>query len=242
MRLTDDIKLLHGDCIELMRDVPDGSIDMIPTDPPYGATRCAWDKTVPFAPMWEAFERVIKPNGCIAVFAGEPFSAALIISNLKLYRYELIWCKDIHSDFLNAHRKPLKIHDKIQVFYKSSPVYHPQKTKGKPYMRGWSAAKTECYGKVRPHKNNNTSGDRFPTTVIKFNRETGLHPTQKPVALLRWLIRTYTDAGDTVLDPFMGSGSTGVACITEGRRFIGVEQELKYFELAGTRLAETRTI
>ena len=238
--MTDEITLLQGDCFERMKEIADGSVDMILTDPPYGVTCCKWDKTVPFAPMWEAFERIIKPNGCIAIFAGEPFSAALIMSNLKLYRYELIWRKNEATDFLNARRKPLKIHDKVQIFYKSKAIYHPQMTEGKPYDRGWKTTKTECYGKVPLHETKSENGERFPTTVIEFPREVGLHPTQKPVPLLRWLIRSYTDAGDTVLDPFMGSGSTGVACLSEGRRFIGIEREDTYFEVAKKRIEEAR--
>ncbi len=236
----DDITLLHGDCFEWMKEIPDGSVDMILTDPPYGATRCAWDNVQPFEPMWEEFRRIIKPNGCIEIFAGEPFSSALVQSNLKMYRYELIWQKNQGTDFLNAHRKPIKVHDKIQIFYWKPPMYHPQKTKGKPYNRGWKTTSTECYGKVYLHETKSENGDRFPTSVIRFPIERGKHPTQKPVPLLAWLIRTYTDVGDVVLDPFMGSGSTGVACVHEGRRFIGIEREDKYFEVAKRRIEEAR--
>ena len=236
----DNINLLHGDCLELMGDIPDGSVDMILTDPPYGVTRCGWDVAPHLGLLWGEYERIIKPNGCIAIFAGEPFSAALIMSNLKLYRYELVWKKEIHSDFLNAHRKPLKIHDKIQVFYKRQPVYHPQKTSAAPYKRVAAQRKTECYGYMKPYETKNGVTERYPTTVLEFNREVGIHPTQKPVPLLCWLIRSYTDEGDMILDPFMGSGSTGVACIREGRRFIGMEREEKYFEIARRRLKEAR--
>ena len=235
-----DITLLHGDCFEWMKEIADGSVDMILTDPPYGVTCCAWDKAQPFAPMWEEYRRIIKPNGCIAIFAGEPFSSALVQSNLKMYRYELIWQKNAASDFLNAKHKPLKIHDKIQIFYQTSPTYHPQKTKGKPYRRPPSRALREMYRELEERERVNETGERYPTTVIRFPIERGLHPTQKPVPLLAWLIRTYTDAGDVVLDPFMGSGSTGVACVQEGRRFIGIEREDKYFEVAKKRIEEAR--
>ena len=238
--MTNGITLLHGDCFERMKEIEDGSVDMILTDPPYGVTQCKWDKAQPFEPMWEEYRRIIKPNGCIAIFAGEPFSSALVQSNLKMYRYELIWQKNQGTDFLNAHRKPVKIHDKIQIFYKNSPVYHPQKRKGKPYNRGWKTTRTECYGKVYLHETKSENGDRFPTTILNFKREYGDHPTQKPVPLLAWLIRTYTDAGDVVLDSFMGSGSTGVACVQEGRRFIGIEREDKYFETAKRRIEVAR--
>ena len=226
--MTGDIKLLHGDCFEQMKEIADGSVDMILTDPPYGE------------PMWAEYRRIIKPNGCIAIFAGEPFSSALVQSNLKMYRYELIWQKNAASDFLNANRKPLRIHDKIQIFYQTSPTYHPQKTKGKPYNRGRGTTRTECYGKVYLHETKSENGDRFPTTILDFKKEFGLHPTQKPVPLLAWLIRTYTDAGDVVLDSFMGSGSTGVACLQERRRFIGIELDPKYFEVAKKRIEEAQ--
>ena len=153
-----------------------------------------------------------------------------------MYRYELIWKKNEATDFLNARLKPLKIHDKIQIFYQKSPVYHPQKTKGKPYNRGWKTTRTECYGKVYLHETKSENGDRFPTTVLNFKRVYGEHPTQKPVPLLAWLIRTYTNKDDIVLDPFMGSGSTGVACVQEGRRFIGIEREAAYAAIAEERL------
>ena len=238
--MTDGITLLRGDCFERMKEIADGSVDMILTDPPYGVTQCKWDKAQPFAPMWEEYRRIIKPNGCIAIFAGEPFSSALIQSNLKMYRYELIWQKNAASDFLNAPRKPLNIHDKIQIFYQTSPTYHPQKTKGKPYRRPPSRALREMYRELEERERVNETGARYPTTVIRFPIERGLHPTQKPVPLLAWLIRTYTDAGDVVLDSFMGSGSTGVACVQEGRRFIGIEREDKYFEVAKRRIEEAR--
>ena len=242
--MTGDIKLLHGDCFEQMKEIADGSVDMILTDPPYGVTCCTWDNVQPFEPMWAEYRRIIKPNGCIAIFAGEPFSSALVQSNLKMYRYELIWQKNAASDFLNARRKPLRIHDKIQIFYQTSPTYHPQKTKGKPYQKIERRARCktrEIYRELGARERVNETGDRCPTTVIRFPIERGKHPTQKPVSLLAWLIRTYTDAGDIVLDTFMGSGSTGVACVQEGRRFIGIEREDKYFETAKRRIEETKS-
>ncbi len=236
----DDITLLHGDCFERMKEIADGSVDMILTDPPYGVTCCAWDNVQPFEPMWEEYRRIITPNGCIAIFAGEPFSSALVQSNLKMYRYELIWKKNVATDFLSARRRPMRIHDKIQVFYKKAPVYHPQKTKGEPYDRGWQNRKSELYGEMKRQRSKSENGERFPTSILNFKREYHFHPTQKPVPLLAWLIRTYTNEGDTVLDSFMGSGSTGVACVQEGRRFIGIEREDKYFEVAKRRIEEAR--
>lgn len=236
----EEIRLYHGDCLKLMKDIPDESVDMILTDPPYGVTRCKWDKVQLFEPMWEEYRRIIKPNGCIAIFAGEPFSSALVQSNLKMYRYEFIWKKDIHSDFLNAKRKPLKIHDKIQIYYEKQPTYNPQMTSGKAYNRRGVKRETECYGKMHSYEAKSGITERYPTAVLEFKREVGIHPTQKPVPLLAWLIRTYTDAGNVVLDSFMGSGSTGVACVQEGRNFIGIEQERRYFEIAQRRIEEAR--
>ena len=236
----EEIRLYHGDCLKLMKDIPDESVDMILTDPPYGVTRCVWDKVQPFEPMWEEYRRIIKPNGCIAIFAGEPFSSALVQSNLKMYRYELIWKKDIHSDFLNANRKPLKIHDKIQIFYKKQPIYNPQMTSGKAYNNRGIKRESECYGKMYSYEAKSEITERYLSTVLEFKREVGIHSTQKPVPLLAWLIRTYTDADDVVLDSFMGSGSTGVACVQEGRRFIGIEQKRRYFEIAQRRIEEVR--
>ena len=238
--MTGGITLFHGDCFDRMKEIADGSVDMILTDPPYGVTCCAWDNVQPFEPMWEEFRRIIKPNGCIAIFAGERFSSALVQSNLKMYRYELIWKKDIHSDFLNAKRKPLKIHDKIQIFYKKQPTYTPQMTSGKAYNSRGIKRESECYGKMYSYEAKSGITERYPLTVLEFKREVGIHSTQKPVPLLAWLIRTYTDVGDVVLDSFMGSGSTGVACVQEGRRFIGIEREDKYFEVAMRRIEEAR--
>lgn len=236
----EEVRLYHRDCLKLMKDIPDESVDMILTDPPYGVTQCKWDKAPTFEPMWEEYRRIIKPNGCIAIFACEPFSSALVQSNLKMYRYELIWKKNVATDFLSARRRPLRIHEKIQVFYKKSPIYHPQKTKGEPYDRGWQNRKSDLYGEMNRQRSKSENGERFPTSILNFKREYHFHPTQKPVPLLAWLICTYTNKDDIVLDPFMGSGSTGVACVQEGRNFIGIEQEHRYFEIAQRRIEEAR--
>ena len=223
-----------------MKEIPDQSIDMILTDPPYGVTRCQWDKIPPLEALWNEYKRIIKPNGCIAIFAGEPFSSALVQSNLKMYRYELIWKKTHATDFLNANRKPLKIHDKIQIYYKKQPIYNPQKTEGKPYHISTRHNGGEVWNSVdHYYYTHNEAGERYPSTVLEFKREVGIHPTQKPIPLLRWLIRTYTNEGDTVLDTFAGSGSTAVAALNEKRRFICCEKEEKYFEAAKERIEKT---
>lgn len=223
----------------MMQDIPDGSIDMILCDLPYGTTVCKWDTVLPFDQLWAQYTRIIKENGVIALFADEPFSANLVHSNLKLYRYELIWQKEQGTDFLNANRKPLKAHEKIQIFYKKQPVYNKQLTDGKPYRAVNDGKKsTDCYGSFKMGYFKSMGDKRNPITVLKFNRERGLHPTQKPVALLEYLVKTYTNEGETVLDNCMGSGSTGVACMNTGRRFIGMEIDPQYFAVAEKRIGE----
>ena len=244
--MTENIKLLQGDCLELMQQLPDKSIDMILCDLPYGTTRCKWDIVIPFEPLWEQYNRIIKDNGAIVIFGQDKFTAKTMLSNEKMHRYNLIWKKVLPSGFLNANRMPLREHEDIMVFYKKLPTYNPQKTKGKPCH-----SKGKAIGKINSHilQNNNygdfkcveTKGDtKFPTSVLEFAKphpSVCLHPTQKPVALLEYLIKTYTNEGETVLDNCMGSGGTGVACLKTNRRFIGIELEEKYFKVAESRIA-----
>lgn len=232
-------QLYKGDCLELMKDIPDGSVDMILCDLPYGTTRCKWDCVIPFEPLWQQYNRIVKENAVIALFADEPFSSSLVTSNLKDYRYELIWQKEQGTDFLNANRKPLKAHEKIQLFYKKQPIYNKQFTVGKNYRAvNGGLKKSECYGEFKLGYFKTLGNKRNPVTVLKFNRERGLHPTQKPVPLLEWLIKTYTNTGETVLDNCMGSGSTGVACANTGRQFIGIELDDTYFDMASNRISD----
>jgi site-specific DNA-methyltransferase (adenine-specific) len=229
------LTLIHGDCIEHMKTIPSASVHMILVDLPYGMTKNKWDVVIPFETMWNEFHRIIKPNGAIVLFANNPFGAMLIASNLKNFRYSLIWEKNKFSDFLNAKRKPMKIHEDIHVFYKKQPVYNPQTTVGEPYER-WNTQeavdKQTNYGAHGKNHNKN-QGTRLPTTVLKFPRvERPEHPTQKPVSLLEWLIKTYTNEQDVILDCCMGSGSTGVACRNTKRSFIGIELDDKYFEIS----------
>jgi len=237
--MGDDMKLIHGDCIAVMKGLKDESVDMILTDLPYGMTKNPWDVVIPFEQLWEQYSRVIKKNGAIVLFANNPFGASLIMSNPKMYRYSLVWEKNKFSDFLNAKRKPMKIHEDLHVFYKRQPIYNPQKTKGEPYER-WNTQKAvDSQTNYNGHKENhviNTEGTRLPTTVLRFNRiERPQHPTQKPVDLLEWLIKTYTNEGAIVLDSCMGSGSTGVACKNVNRKFIGIETEEEYFKISQAR-------
>ena len=228
----------QGDCLELMKEIPDKSIDMILCDLPYGTTRNKWDSVIPLNKLWEQYERIIKDNGAIVLFSQMPFSAELVHSNLKLFKYEWIWQKDNGTGFLNAKKMPLKIHENILVFYKKLPLYNPQMRTGfKPYKCKQGRHSTN-YGAYEQGHITESNGERYPIDIIKFKKDSGLHPTQKPVELLEYLIKTYTNEGDTVLDNCMGSGSTGVACVNTNRNFIGYELNEKYFEIAEKRLNE----
>jgi len=234
--------MLHGDCLELMKQIPAGSVDMILTDPPYGTTACKWDNVIPFEPMWEQIWRVLKPNGACLLFGNEPFSSALRMSQLKAFRYDIIWKKRLPTGFLNAKKMPLRSYEIISIFYRRLPSYCPQKTSGHALKQAKRINKTNLYGKA-DKRTEYSSTERYPTSVVEYGTEkhkNPLHPTQKPVALLEYLIKTYTLEGETVLDFTMGSGSTGVACVNTGRKFIGIEQDDKYFEIASKRITETK--
>ena len=232
------IDIKQGDCLELMKDIPDRSIDMVLCDLPYGTTRNKWDGVIPLDKLWKQYERIIKDNGAIVLFSQMPFSAELVHSNLKLFKYEWIWQKDNGTGFLNAKKMPLKIHENILVFYKKLPLYNPQMRTGfKPYKCKQGRHSTN-YGAYEQGHITESNGERYPIDIIEFKKDSGLHPTQKPVALLEYLIKTYTNEGETVLDNCMGSGSTGVACVNTNRNFIGYELDEKYFEIAEKRINE----
>ena len=238
--IKNEIELIKGDCLEVMKDIPDKSIDMILCDLPYGTTACKWDSVIPFEPLWEQYNRIIKDNGAIVLFGSEPFSSALRMSNIKKYKYDLKWQKDQGSDFMLAKKKPLKDYEDIMVFYKKQPTYNPQMREG---FKKWTKKDTGNniighLGKQEKSQIKQSIGDkRYPISILKFNRiRNGLHPTQKPVELLEWLIKTYTNEGETVLDNCMGSGSTGVACLNTNRKFIGIEKDDKYFDIAYNRI------
>ena len=229
------IDLKCGDCLELMKDVPDASIDMILCDLPYGTTKNKWDSVIPLEELWMQYKRIIKDDGAIALFSQMPFTASLVNSNIKMFRYEWIWEKDNGTGFLNANKMPLKIHENIEIFYKKTPVYNPQMRTGfKPY-KTFSGRKTTNYGDF-DRVETKSNGERYPIDIIKFKKDSGLHPTQKPVALLEYLIKTYTNEGATVLDNCMGSGSTGVACVNTNRNFVGIELDEEYFNIAKERI------
>ena len=222
--------LLLGDCLDRMSDIPEGSVDMVLTDPPYGTTACKWDSVIPLEPMWEHLKRVIKPNGAVVLCGSEPFSSLLRVSNLGGYKYDWVWVKR-PVNFLNAKKQPLRKTERVSVFGGSN--YYPQGLV--PCQRvNRRSNSTETN---RTHGMENVSEfTNYPTDVLEFIGERGLHPTQKPVALMEYLIRTYTNEGETVLDFTMGSGTTGVACINTGRNFIGIERDDKYFQIALDRI------
>lgn len=238
-------KLMQGDCLELMKEIPDNSIDMILCDLPYGTTACKWDTVIPFEPLWQQYNRVVKDNGSVLLFSDEPFTSQLVNSNIKNFRYKWIWNKTRGSNFQNARFMPMKCHEEICVFYKKKPVYNPQFWYSTPYktterkranqiegLSGGSAANV-CTATI------SEDGRRYPLSILTYTRDgSRIHPTQKPVALLEYLIKTYTNEGDTVLDNCMGSGSTGVACANTGRKFIGMELDQGYFDIAVNRITE----
>lgn len=228
------IDLMNGDCLEEMKNIPSGSVDMVLTDPPYGTTQCKWDSIIPLEPMWEQLKRIIKPNGAIVMTASQPFASVLTCSNLEMFRYEWIWKKTKATGHLNAKRMPMKTHEQVLVFYRKSVKYEPQGTKrcDKIVKRGSNGCN---YGKSGVLNIQTVEG--YPRSIQLF-KSAGrtLHPTQKPVALMEYLIKTYTNEGETVLDFTMGSGTTGVACKNLGRDFIGIEKDDKYFEIARERI------
>jgi len=225
-------KLMQGDCLELMKNVPDQSVDMILCDLPYGTTQNKWDSVIPFEPMWAQYKRICK--GAIVLTSTQPFTSALVASNSRDFRYEMVWEKSSVTGHLNAHRRPMRVHEDVLVFSDFAPPYYPQGLKP--------------YGKTKKRGNNGTNFGKsgtenyqeftnYPRSIIRIaNDSKPVHPTQKPVALMEYLIRTYTNEGETVMDNCMGSGTTGVACVNTGRKFIGMEQDAKYFEIAQKRI------
>jgi len=242
----ESVKLYLGDCLEKMQDIPDKSIDAIITDPPYGTTACKWDSVIPFEAMWEQLNRIIKPNGAIVLFGSEPFSSALRMSNIKNYCYDWVWNKRFGANFAQAKRQPIKDCENVIIFSKTGkmPIYKPIKIKReKPITIGKNANTNGAIPLVTKREyDKKVYTDKNPTTITSLNfscrGERGLHPTQKPVPLMEYLIKTYTNEGETVLDFTMGSGSTGVACINTNRNFIGIEQDEKYFKIAEQRIKD----
>lgn len=243
------VQLYKGDCLEIMKTIPDKSIDMILCDLPYGATKNKEDIRLPFAPLWKEYKRIIKDRGCIALFAQGKFYIDLIQSNYKMFRYDLVWNKVLTTRFFNANRMPLRRHEQIAIFYKKLPTYNPQFTQGQPLHGKGTAYKTKevknnNYGKYdAPNDTRKGSTAKYPTSILQFAKphaSVAKHRNEKPIALLEYLIKTYTNEGEIVLDNCMGSGSTGVACVNTNRNFIGIEKYAP-FEIAEQRINEAQS-
>ena len=239
-----DYKLYNNDCIEAMKGIPDGSISLVLTDPPYGTTACKWDSVIPFEPMWKELKRITRPNSAIVMTAAQPFTSSLIMSNIKMFKYTWVWNKVLPRGHLNAKKMPLRIFEDIVVFYSKPCTYNPQKTTG--HKRKIAKTKynkegdgSQVYGKEMRDTFYDSS-ERYPTGIIEIstaNQHGKVHPTQKPVELMEYLIKTYTNEGELVLDFTMGSGTTGVACANTDRKFIGIEKDESYFKIAEQRIA-----
>ena len=236
-------ELYHGDCLKIMKDIPDGSIDMVLCDLPYGITQCEWDSMIQLDVLWAQYERITKPTTPIALFGIEPFSSKLRLSKIDWYKYDWIWDKVKGTGFLNAKKQPMRCHEIVSMFYRKQCLYNPIKTTGhaKKVSHRSQHLQTDVYGYMRNDYTYNST-ERYPRSIQVFSTDTqnsSLHPTQKPVALCEYLIKTYTNPGDTILDNCMGSGTTGVAAINTGRNFIGIELNEKYFGIAKERIENT---
>lgn len=240
------MRLMMGDCLERMAEIEDGSVDLVLTDPPYGTTACKWDAVIPFDPMWEQVWKVLKPNGAAVFTASQPFTSSLVMSAAKQFKHEWIWHKNAGSNFATVKWQPMKEHESVLVFAKGTPNYFAIKQpRVRPIKSGYTnrsnTGKRSAYGGMVNEGFTVSDADmRVPSSVQKFNRERGHHPTQKPVALMEYLIRTYTNEGETVLDFTMGSGTTGVACANLNRNFIGIERDPTYFQIAQQRIEEAQ--
>lgn len=231
------IKLIQGDCLEVMKSIPDKSIDAIICDLPYGTTACKWDSVIPFEPLWAQYKRIIKDNGAIVLFASQPFTSALVMSNAKWFKYQWVWEKSRFANQMLAKIQPLKIHEDIVVFANEKAIYNPQGLVEINKITTQGAKITDNNGGGIRKTSYLQTHTNYPRSILKFGSEgKTVHPTQKPVDLLEYLVKTYTNQGDTVLDNCMGSGTTGVACKNLSRKFIGIEQDANYFEIAKTRI------
>lgn len=243
-----DSKVYNADCLAILPQIEDESIDLVLADPPYGTTQCKYDCVIPIDELWNELKRVVKPTGSIILFSKMPFTARLIASNLEGYHQEIIWVKNVASNFLNANKMALDVHENILIFRKIKPgtkvkrTYNPQLTPGTPYKvkRSGKDDSGDCYGKIKTRTDTTNNGTRKPTTVVYYDRVANnvrCHPSQKPCTLLDYLVRTYSNEGDTVLDFAMGSGSTGRSAITNARKFVGIEKDKETFDTAVHRLS-----
>ena len=245
----ESVKLLQGDCLELLKDIPDGSIDAVMTDMPYGTTACKWDTVVDLDALWVEIKRITKPNAAIVMTASQPFTTTLIASNIKNFKHEWVWQKNRGSNFATVKYQPFKEHESVLVFSRASEKvnYYPIKqersaggaSRANYDVNASNTGKRDVYGNIKATNQGKIPKLRYPSSVQRFNTEVGLHPTQKPVALMEYLIKTYTNEHDVVIDMFMGSGSTGVAAKNLNRRFIGIELDPDYFAIAKNRIENT---
>ena len=239
-------KVYCSDCLEFMKKLPDKCIDMILCDLPYGTTACSWDIIIPFEQLWKQYKRIIKDNGAIILTASQPFTSALIMSNIEMFKYQWIWKKQKATRFLDCKIRPLQEHEDICVFYKKKSTYNPQMVDGKPYDKGFRRSNvdkshSEIYNTFNGAKIINKSGKRYPRTILEFNTaeiDGQVHPTQKPVALFKYLIKTYSNKNDIILDNCIGSGTTAVACKQLRRNFMGCDDKQKYVDIANKRLEQ----
>lgn len=236
----DNLWLMQGDCLERMKEIPTGSVDMLLCDPPYGTTQCKWDSVIPLDKMWIELKRVIKPNGAIVLFGAQPFTSVLISSNLSMYKYNWVWKKSQGVGHLNAWKQPMRNTEDICVFYSKQCMYNPE-LKDKPLENQRPLSNrtktSDNYGNHKLDVHKCPPNKSMPATVLEFNNAQGtVHPTQKPVSLMEYLVRTYTNEQESVLDFTMGSGTTGVACVNLNRKFIGIEQDERYFQVAKERI------
>lgn len=234
------MRLWHGDCLTLMKDIDTNSVDMLLVDLPYGTTQCKWDSIISLKDLWIEYNRIIKDNGAMLFHCAQPFTSNLIMSNVKNFKYEWVWEKSKASNYLNAKKQPLRAHESIAVFYRKPPTYNPQMTQGEAYNKGTAKRETEVYGSQRAVEVK-SDGERYPRTVQYFvtaEKEGKLHPTQKPIALTEYFVKTFSNPGDVILDNTMGSGTTGVACVNLDREFIGIEKDKEYFDIAVERISE----
>ncbi len=237
------MRLYNGDCLEVMKHIPDGSIDMICTDPPYGVTACHWDKVVDIPAMWQQFNRVISKNGAMVMTATQPFATDLINGNRKYFKYEWVWNKILPSGMITAKYQPMKTHENILIFAKTSTLYNPQMIKRINPIKAGGMSKGESFGSKKLNALKKVYYEKYPMTIITvIKTRTGQHPTQKPLELMEYLIKTYTNEGMTVLDPFAGSFTTGVACQNLGRKFLGIEKDPGYYKLGKQRMEDNRKL
>ena len=235
-------KVLQGDCIEVMKELPDNSIDMILCDLPYGTTQCKWDTIIPFESLWKEYRRVAKDNAAIVLTAAQPFTSVLVSSNLKEFKYTWVWEKSKATGYLNAKKMPMRAHEDVCVFYKKPPIYNPQMWKSTPYNKGSAHRPTEVYGKQKEVLVKNDTGLRYPRTVQYFKTAESegkvYHPTQKPVSLFEYLIKTYSAEGDVILDSCLGAGTTALAAMSCNRNFVGIELDQEYVDISNQRIEE----